>query len=65
MSSQGILGALDQYWSIEDKPRLHRRNTYFSDHEVSNIDALRFGICFIVVAMAIVMSWCLLGMVML
>lgn len=63
MSSQGIFGALDQYWSIEEKPRLHRRNTYFNDHQVSNVDALRFGLGFIVVAMAIVVSWCLMGVV--
>lgn len=65
MSSQGLLGALDQYWSVEEKPRLHRRNTYFREHEVSNIDALRFGLGFIIVAMAIVGSWCIAGMVLL
>ena len=65
MSSQGIFGALDQYWSIEEKPRLHRRNTYFNDHQVSNVDALRFGLGFIIVAMAIVVSWCVAGMVLL
>ena len=64
MSNQGLLGALDQYWSIEDKPRLHRRNTYFREHEVSNLDALRFGLGFIIVAMAIVVSWSV-GMVLL
>lgn len=63
MSNQGLLGALNQYWSIEDKPRLHRRNTYFREHQVSNADALRFGIAFIVLAMAIVISWCIGGAV--
>lgn len=63
MSSQGLLGALEQYWSVEDKPRLHRRNTYFIEHQVSNEDALRFGIACIVLVMAIGVSWCLMGVV--
>ena len=31
MSNQGLFGALEQYWSVEPKPRLDRRNTYFED----------------------------------
>ena len=61
MNNQGLYGALLQYWTIDEKPRLHRRNTYFDDVEVSNVQALRVGIVASILAMAIVMSWSLLG----
>ena len=32
MSNQGFVGAVIQYFTIEDKPRLTRRNTWFRDH---------------------------------
>ena len=35
MSNQGFTGALIQYFTIEDKPRLTRRNTWFRDHQIS------------------------------
>ena len=54
MSNQGLLGAIYQYWNIHDKPRLDRRNTYFRDAQVSNIDALRVGIAVSVLVTAIV-----------
>ena len=44
MNDQGLFGALDQYWTVDEKPRLHRRNTYFDDVSLSNVDALRVGI---------------------
>ena len=31
MTNQGLCGALKQYWTIEEKPRLTRRNAYFED----------------------------------
>ena len=62
MSNQGLLGAIYQYWNIHDKPRLDRRNTYFRDAQVSNIDALRVGIVVSVLATAIVVFWCLGGL---
>ena len=63
MSNQGFFGALWQYWNIQEKPRLDRRNTYFDDKldMVSNYDALVFGICFIVVALAIFSAWLLVS----
>ena len=61
MNDQGLYGALDQYWSIEEKPRLHRRNTYFDEVQVSNTDALRVGIVVSALATAIVVSWSLIG----
>lgn len=33
MNNQGFLGALSQYWSVEDKPRLYRRNSWFREHQ--------------------------------
>lgn len=56
MSNQGLLGAIEQYWSVEPKPRLHRRNTYF-DSQLSNAEALRFGLIVSVLAMAIICFW--------
>ena len=35
MSNQGFVGAVIQYFTIEDKPRLTRRNTWFRDHHIS------------------------------
>ena len=35
MNDQGFLGALEQYWTVEDKPRLNRRNSWFRDHQVN------------------------------
>lgn len=64
MSNQGLLGALVQYWTIDEKPRLYRRNTYFDDNLlVSNKDALRIGMVFSVLATAIIIFWSLLGVV--
>lgn len=63
MNNQGLFGALDQYWTVDDKPRLNRRNTYFDDVQLSNIDALRVGIVVSVIAIAIVVFWSLIGVV--
>lgn len=57
MSSQGLWGAIEQYWTVEPKVRLHRRNTFFDDCKVSNIDALRFFLGSSVLAIAIIVSW--------
>lgn len=64
MNSQGLFGALHQYWSVEPKARLHRRNSYFNDHpNVSNYDALRFGVVLSSVATAILILWSILGVI--
>lgn len=59
---QGLVGALHQYWNIDEKPRLYRRNTYFDDVSVSNLTALRVGIVVSMVAVAIVGLWSLGGL---
>lgn len=61
--SNGLLGALDQYFSIEPKARLHKRNTYFDDVRMSNKDALKVGIVVSTLATAIVVFWCLIGVI--
>lgn len=61
MNDQGLYGALDQYWTVEPKARLHRRNSYFNDHQASNYDALKFGLCVSVIATAIIFFWSILG----
>ena len=35
MNNQGLFGALAQYWTVEPKPRLNRRNTYFEDVNIT------------------------------
>lgn len=58
MTNQGLYGALEQYWTVEEKPRLHRRNTYFDDIAyVSNWDALKFCIAFAVIGILIMTFW--------
>ena len=61
MVSQGLLGAIEQYWTVEEKPRLHRRNTYFDDFEVSNYDALKVGVVVSSLATAIIIFWSIMG----
>lgn len=53
-SQDGFYGALKQYFTIEEKPRLHKRNTWFEDHKPSQVTTLRVYIIAIVVAIAIV-----------
>jgi len=57
MNSQGLFGAIEQYWTVEPKARLHRRNTFFEDIQPSNYDALKFMIAFSVLATAIIVLW--------
>ena len=63
MNNQGLIGALLQYWTIDEKPRLNRKNTYFEDVQLSNFNALRVGIVVSTVAVAIVVFWSLLGVI--
>ena len=63
MTRQGLWGAVEQYWTVEEKPSLNRRNTYFEDHQPSNADALRFGIVVSVLATTILIFWSLLGVI--
>ena len=58
-NNQGLWGAIVQFWTIEDKPRLHRRNTYFEDHQVSE-KLVVYGIPII---LTIVIFWVCFGMV--
>lgn len=60
LNDQGLFGALRQYWAVEPKPRLHRRNTYFDDNiNLSNTQALRVGIVAITVSLLVVMFGCI------
>lgn len=60
LNNQGLFGAISQYWDVEPKARLHRRNSYFNDHEVSNVQALRVGIV-VSIATAMVVVWGMVG----
>lgn len=55
--SSNLLGAIVQYFTIEPKARLHRRNTYFNDVNMSNYTALKVGIVASTLATAIVVVW--------
>ena len=61
MSNQGFKGALAQYWTVEDKPRLTRRNTWFEEHQPSRKSANQFYIGITVVALAIAISVTVFG----
>ena len=62
MSNQGLLGAFEQYWTVDEAPRLGRRNTYFRDHiNVSSYSALKISLAVSVLATAIVVFWSLGG----
>ena len=55
MVNQGLWGAIEQFWTVEEKPRLHRRNTFFEEHpQVSNYDSLKVGIVAVSVSITIV-----------
>lgn len=55
MVNQGLIGAIEQYWTIEEKPRLSRRNSYFEDHpKFTNYQALKFGLVFSSITIVIV-----------
>ena len=57
MVNQGLWGAVEQFWTVEEKPRLHRRNSYFEDHpRFSNSTSLKLGIVACSVCITIVIS---------
>lgn len=56
MVNQGLWGAIEQYWTVEEKPRLHRRNTVFEEYpKVTNYDSLKVGIVAVSITITIVM----------
>lgn len=58
MSNQGLFGAIEQYWTVDEALRLNRRNTYFRDHlKVSSYGALKVSLAVSIVATAIVIFW--------
>lgn len=58
MVSQGLWGAIEQYWSVEPKPRLDRKNTYFEDHQFSdNWTILNLVLIAVTISITIVIFW--------
>ena len=56
MVNQGLWGAIEQVWTVEEKPRLHRRNTFFEDYpQLTNYDSLKVGIVAFSITITIVM----------
>lgn len=61
--NQGLLGAFQQYWDVESKARLYRKNSFFEDKvNISNKDAIEFCILFLIVAIAIISCWMIGGL---
>lgn len=36
------MGALEQYWTVDEKPRLYRKNTWLEDHEPQTVNLNAF-----------------------
>lgn len=51
MVRQDFIGALDQFWTVEDKPRLDRRNTWFDDNQIN--PSLLIMMCYVSVPVVI------------
>ena len=56
MVSQGFWGALEQYWTVEPKVRLDRKNTWFEDHEPSHSDLIIGMYVTIIVTLFLIVS---------
>lgn len=61
MDNQGLFGALDQYWSVEPKPRLNRRNTYFEDVSITESHLLAVATITIVMVIGTMAFFIALG----
>lgn len=59
MNNQGFIGAIVQYFTIEDKPRLYRRNSWFRDHGISEEMTIHLFIVFF----SVVIGLMIFGMV--
>lgn len=60
--SDGFLGAIRQFWTVEEKPRLYRRNSWFDDHQVNLRQSNLFWISFTVLAWALVLFMVVKGL---
>ena len=55
---QGLLGALEQFWTVEPKPRLGRKNTYFEDLKFTdNWTILKIVLGLVSIGIAIMVFW--------
>lgn len=59
MTDQGFFGAIEQYWDIEPKPRLNRRNSWAREHEpkIFHLNIILFSGVFTVI---LFMIFCML-----
>lgn len=65
MTNQGLFGALEQYWRVEPKARLNRRNTYFRDEfRVTEEHLLAIAIISLTGVIGIMAFFMVLGLVM-
>ena len=58
MVNQGLWGAIEQYWTVEPKPRLDRRNSYFEDLKfTNNWDILRIVLVVVTLCVLLIVFW--------
>lgn len=57
--NQGFWGALEQFWTVDEQPRLNRRNSWFREHE-PNQSSLILGIYVAVPIVIVFVVFCIL-----
>ena len=57
--NQGFWGALEQYWTVNDAPRLNRKNSWFREHQPKQ-SSLILGIYIGVPTVILFMVFCIL-----
>ena len=57
--NQGFWGALEQFWTVEEQPRLGRRNSWFREHEPKQ-SSLILGAYITVPTVILFMVFCIL-----
>ena len=57
--NQGFWGALEQYWTVTDAPRLNRKNSWFREHQPKQ-SSLILGIYIGVPTVILFMVFCIL-----
>ena len=57
--NQGFWGALEQFWTVDEQPRLNRRNSWLREHE-PNQSSLILGIYVTVPIVIVFVVFCIL-----
>ena len=57
--NQGFFGALEQYWTVDEQPRLNRKNSWFREHQPKQ-SSLIIGTYIAVPTLILFMVFCIL-----